>query len=137
MIKSFLICDSQGYPFYQKKVDEDFEMIDPNILSGLISAIASTAKKSFHKELATISFGDKEEDKIMILSKELFGLDKSIYFVFYVSGDIDVKKAQQLCTNIFIETKQILKNPHANSSKVDIDLKIDRLLESRYDLKQI
>jgi len=135
MIKSFLVCDSIGYPFYSKRTNSSIQEFEPEILSGLLSAISTIGKNLFNKEIANITFGDNAEFGITIISKELFGKDKSIYFVFVSEGSIDLKKARSLCTNIFIETKQVLKNPH--EAKLNIEDKIDRILSYKFDLSQI
>jgi len=124
MIKSILICDSQGYPFYSKKFDSNMGNIDPTIFSGLISAIGAIGKQLFKEEIATISYGDKYE--IAIITKEIFGTQKSIYFVFIIEGEPDFKLMKQLSTNIFIETKQVLKDP--DTTQTDIKEKVDKIL---------
>jgi len=124
MIKSILICDSQGYPFYSKNWDHNLGEIDPTIFSGLISAIGVIGKQLFKEDIARISYGIKYE--ITIITKELFGDKKSIYFVFLIEGEADLKLMKQLSTNIFIETKQVLKEPSA--TKLDIKEKVDRIL---------
>lgn len=124
MIKSILVCDSQGYPFYSKEFDQSLGEIDPTIFSGLISAIGIIGKQLFKEEIATISYGEKYE--ITIITKELFGDKKSIYFVFVNEGEMDLKLMRKLSTNIFIETKHVLKDPY--SAKLDIQQKVDRIL---------
>ncbi|MFX1326473.1 MAG: hypothetical protein ACFE8N_16095 [Promethearchaeota archaeon] len=124
MIKSILICDSQGYPFYSKKLDPDIGGIEPAIFSGLISAIGAIGKQLFKEEIATISYGERYE--ITIITKELFGDKKVIYFVFVIEGEADLKLMKNLSTNIFIETKRVLKDPQ--SAQLDIQQKVDKLL---------
>jgi len=124
MIKSILVCDSQGYPFYSKKLEQDLGEIDPTIFSGLISAIGVIGKQLFKEDIATISYGEKYE--ITIITKELFGNEKSIYFVFVIEGEKDLKLMRRLSTNIFIETKHVLKDPSA--AKLDIKQKVDKIL---------
>lgn len=124
MIKSILICDSQGYPFYSKKLDPDIGDIEPAIFSGLISAIGAIGKQLFKEEIATISYGERYE--ITIITKELFGDKKVIYFVFVIEGEADLKLMKNLSTNIFIETKHVLKDPQ--SAQLDIQQKVDKLL---------
>ncbi|MFW9825036.1 MAG: hypothetical protein ACFFE4_18995 [Candidatus Thorarchaeota archaeon] len=126
MLKSILICDSQGYPFYSKNLDPNLGEIDPTILSGLISAIGVIGKKLFREDIATITYGEKYV--ITIITKELFGGNKSIYFVFIIEGEIDLKFMRKLSTNIFIETKHVLKDP--STAKQDIQEKVDRILEN-------
>lgn len=98
--------------------------IDPTIFSGLISAIGAIGKELFKEEIATITYGEKYE--ITIITKELFGNQKSIYFVFLIEGNADLKLMKQLSTNIFIETKNVLKDPL--SARQDIKEKVDRIL---------
>ena len=124
MFKSILICDSQGYSFYSKKIDLNLDEIDPTIFSGLISAIGAIGKQLFKEDIATIFFGENYE--ITIITKELFGNQKSIYFVFLIEGDTDQKLMKKLSTNIFIETKHVLKDPL--SAQLGIKEKVDRIL---------
>jgi hypothetical protein len=124
MIKSVLVCDSQGYPFYSKKLDKDLGEIDPTIFRGLLSAIGTIGKQLFKEDIATISYGEKYE--IVIITKELFGDEKSIYFVFVIEGEKDLKLMRRLSTNIFIETKYVLKDP--STAKLDIQEKVDKIL---------
>ena len=124
MLKSVLVCDSQGYPFYSKKLDPNLDEIDPTIFSGLLSAIGAIGKKLFKEDIATITYGEKYE--ILIITKDLFGDQKTIYFVFINEGEVDLKLIKQISTNIFIETKQVLKNPH--NAQLDIKQKIDKIL---------
>ena len=126
MIKSVLICDSVGYPFYSRKIDPDIGEIDPAIFSGLISAIGAIGKELFKEEIATITYGENYE--ITIITKELFGNEKSIYFVFLIEGEADLKLMKRLSTNIFIEAKHVLKEP--NGAKFDIKQKVDRILDN-------
>ncbi len=128
MIKSILICDSQGYPFYSKKMDDTLNDIEPAIFSGLISAIGAIGKQLFKEDIATINYGENYE--ILIITKDLFSDQKSIYFVFLIENEVDLQLVKRISTHIFIETKQVLKNP---SSKVlvikdKVDKIIDKLL---------
>jgi hypothetical protein len=126
MIKSILVCSSEGYPFYSKQIDKSLGEINPAILSGLISAIGAIGKQIFKEDIATISYGENYE--ITIITKELFGDKKSIYFVFLIEGEPDLPLMKKLSTNIFIETKHVLKNPSA--AKLDIKEKVDRLIDN-------
>ncbi|MCK4383251.1 MAG: hypothetical protein KAW66_08160 [Candidatus Lokiarchaeota archaeon] len=128
MIKSVLICDSVGYPFYSRKIDPNIGEIDPTIFSGLISAIGAIGKELFKEEIATITYGENYE--ITIITKELFGNEKSIYFVFLIEGEADLKLMKRLSTNIFIEAKHVLKEPNGNGAKLDIKHKVDRILDN-------
>jgi len=126
MIKSVLICDSTGYPFYSRKIDPKIGEIDPTIFSGLISAIGAIGKELFKEEIATITYGENYE--ITIITQELLGDQKLIYFVFIIEGERDLKLMKKLSTNIFIETKHVLKDP--NGAKLDIQQKVDRILDN-------
>lgn len=126
MIKSILICDSIGYPFYSRKIDPKIGEIEPTIFSGLISAIGAIGKELFKEEIATITYGENYE--ITIITQELLGNQKSIYFVFIIEGERDLKLMKKLSTNVFIETKHALKDP--NGAKLDIKQKVDRILDN-------
>ncbi|MHA2181973.1 MAG: hypothetical protein ACXAAH_11160 [Promethearchaeota archaeon] len=126
MIKSLLVCDSEGYPFYSNQLDMSLGEINPAIFSGLISAIGAIGKQIFKEEIATISYGDNYE--ITIITKELLGDKKVIYFVFLVEGEPDLPLMKKLSTNIFIETKHVLKDPSA--AKLDIKQKLDRIIDN-------
>jgi len=124
MIIAVLVCDSQGYPFYSNKIDPSIGDINPAIFSGLISAIGAIGKQLFKEDIARISYGDKYE--IGIITKELFGDKKLIYFVFLIEGEPDLSLMKKLSTNIFIETKHVLRNPL--SAQLDIKEKVDKIL---------
>jgi hypothetical protein len=126
MIVSVLVCDSTGYPFYARKIDPNIGDINPAIFSGLISAIGAIGKQLFKEEIATISYGDNYE--ITIITKELLGDKKVIYFVFLIEGDPDLSLMKKLSTNIFIETKHVLKDPSA--AKLDIKVKVDKIIDN-------
>ena len=126
MIKSILVCDSEGYPFYSKQIDKSLGEIDPAILSGLISAIGVIGKQIFKEEIATISYGENYE--ITIITKELLSDRKTIYFVFLIEGEPDLPLMKKLSINIFIETKHVLKDP--SIAKMDIKEKVDRIIEN-------
>ncbi|MHA2008318.1 MAG: hypothetical protein ACXABO_11830 [Promethearchaeota archaeon] len=126
MILSILVSDSTGYPFYSRKIEPSIGDIDPAIFSGLISAIGAIGKQLFREEIATISYGDNYE--ITIITKELFGDKKVIYFVFLIEGDPDLSLMKKLSTKIFIETKHVLKDPY--SAQLDIQQKVDRILDN-------
>ena len=124
MIIAVLVCDSQGYPFYSNKIDPSIGDINPAIFSGLISAIGAIGKQLFKEDIARISYGDKYE--IGIITKELFGDKKLIYFVFLIEGEPDLPLMKKLSTNIFIETKHVLRDPI--SAQLDIKEKVDKIL---------
>ena len=97
MIKSILICDSRGYAFYSRIFDKNLTGYDSTLFSGFISAIGTIGRELFKEEIATISFGyDSNAPNIVVLSKDFFGTDKRIYFVFLTQGDIDLQKVKIL-----------------------------------------
>lgn len=128
MIRSILITDSNGKPYYSKILDENFEEIEPVILSGLISAIQTIGKKLFNDDLATIYFGDRKKESISIVTKRILNFkEETIFFVYFIEGDIELKKLRSLSTQIFIETKNYLKHPEP-----DLEImatKIDKVLQ--------
>ena len=127
MIKSILICDSRGYAFYSRVFDKNLKGYDSTLFSGFISAIGKIGRELFKEEIATISFGyDSNSPNIVVLSKDFFETDKRIYFVFLTQGDIDLKKVKNVCTNIYINNKDSLKN-----SKITKPLqeKIDKIID--------
>ena len=76
---------------------------------------------------ATISFGyDPNAPTIVVLSKDFFGTDKKIYFVFVTQGDLDLKMVKNVCTNIYINNKDALKNSKINKP---LQEKIDKIVE--------
>ena len=133
MIKSFLICNSDGLPFYSKVIDKNFKDYDPHLFSGWISAISIIGKKLFQEEIATLSFGINKKASIVILPREFFGFDKVIFFVFLSENEIDHKKLRQLCTNILIEAKEYLKTVPLESDQ-RFKMKIDKVVDSMKDL---
>lgn len=134
MILTFLICDSTGFSFYSRNFNDNSNKIEPALLSGLISAMGTVGRKLFNEEIATISFGENAKNSITIISKEIFGSDISIYFVFLTEGDFDVKRLRGLCTHIWIETKSVLKNPDALMKNPAIISKIDRLVDQKFEV---
>lgn len=126
MIKSLLICDSRGYAFYSKIFDKDLESYDSALFSGFISAIGTLGRELFKEEIATISFGYNEHSpNIIVLSKDFYGTDKRIYFVFLTQGKIDLKPVREVCTNIYIHNKEELKKSMVNNALRD---RIDKIV---------
>lgn len=131
MIKSLLICDSLGFPFYSRTVDKSFEKIDKTILSGLISAIGVIGKQLFNEEVATITYGSGAyAENIAVVSKEILTSKKVIYFVFFVKGDFDLKLLNQMSTSIFIEVKPILKD--SSKANESVNTRIDNILDIKF-----
>ena len=134
MISSMLICDNQGLPFYSKIVSKESKLngeFQPELLSGLISAIGTIGKSLFNEEIATINFGtEKNGFKIVTYTKELFGQNRVIYFVFMTKGEIDQKLIKNLCTTIYMEAKNTLKEP---SVDMNIKEKVDRIIDFKFN----
>lgn len=126
MIKSILICDSRGYAFYSRILDKKLNQYDSALFSGFISAIGTIGRELFNEEIATISFGyDENSPNIIVLSKDFYGTEKKIYFVFLTQGKIDLKPIREICTNIYIHNKDELKKSVANNALKD---KIDKII---------
>lgn len=131
MIQKLLICDSQGYPFYSRNMDDSIPEMDKSLLSGLISAIGTIGDKIFKKKIANISFGNGSAGSyISIITKDLLFEDKAIFFVFFMKGECNTHLIKEISTTIFIENKQFLKNPDAQSLK--IERKVDSIIENRF-----
>ena len=130
MIKSLLICDSNGHDFYSRILDKETNKYNSTLLSGFISAIGTLGRTMFNEEIATISFGYKElSPSIVVVSKDFFGTDKKIFFVFITQGELDLKMVRELCTNIYINNKGYLKQSAMKKSVRDkIDLIVDKYL---------
>ncbi len=122
-----LICDSRGYAFYSWIFDKKLLDYDSTLFSGFISAIGTIGRELFKEEIATISFGyNSNAPNIVVLSKDFFGTDKRIYFVFLTQGDIDLKKVKDVRTNIYINNKESLKHSKINKP---LQEKIDKIVE--------
>jgi len=130
VLKSIVICNSEGIPFFSRVFNE-FKLLDDTLLSGLISAIGTIGKSLFKKEIATIAFGDTPDDpKIVIAYKELFSDQKSIYFVFFLTGEPPVKKLREIATLVFVETKNYLKI--TNIDRRELADRINKILDTRF-----
>lgn len=132
MIRSLLICNNSGFPFYANlESNSDY---DPSLFSGLISAISMLGKELFQEEIATINFGVNSKSSIVILSRDFFGSDKKIFFVFLCENGIDHKKIKQFTSLVLMETKNSLKidspvDDEATTKKIDKIVKSTGILE--------
>ena len=133
MLKSMLICDATGLPFYSRSFDEAL-VIDDALLSGLLSAIGTIGKHLFNQDIATISFGDgrnfQKSSKIVTISKDLFSKNKQIFFVFFISGEVDIKRLSGLATMIFMTAKSAFLNRIPEQKT--IALQIDRIIDNKF-----
>ena len=124
-----MICDSNGFPFYSRILDQKYSNIDDSVFSGFISAIGNIGKKLFNEEIATITFG-LGKFNIIVVAKELVTEKRSIYFVFIVEGSCNQKSMKRFSTEIFIDTKQLLKNPKMENQ--DMVNKVDNIIDTKF-----
>ncbi|MHA1672496.1 MAG: hypothetical protein ACTSYI_02625 [Promethearchaeota archaeon] len=130
-LKSMLICDNGGLPFFSRNFDE-FIQIDDALLSGLLSAIGTIGKTLFKQEIATIKFGEGNEiSRILVITRELFQSHRQIFFVFFYTGEIDIKRLRSVSTLIFMEAKIMFKN-QTPETKV-VGALIDKILDNKFD----
>ena len=129
MIKNFLITDSTGIALYSKSVNSAKE-ISTQLFSGLISTVGTVGKMLFKQKLATITFGSdvKNQNQVVILSKDRYGERKSIYFVFAGNHLENTIPLKEIAATLYIEAKKELTNPQNG----DLKQKIDNLLENRF-----
>lgn len=129
MIQKILICNNSGYPFFSRDFDDSLPDFDPALLSGLISSIGALGNELFKKKIAQINFGSEGKGSfIYIVSKEILFENKSIYFVFFMQGQLQDKLAKELSTQIFIENKTILKNPERRFT--EISQKVNKIIDN-------
>ena len=130
-LKSMLICDNGGLPFYSRNFDE-FIQIDDALLSGLLSAIGTIGKTLFKQDIATIKFGEGNEiSRILVISRDLFSSHRQIFFVFFYTGTIDIKLLRSVTTMIFMEAKIAFKN-QTPETKVVANM-IDKIIDNKFD----
>jgi predicted negative regulator of RcsB-dependent stress response len=129
MIKNFLITDSTGIALYSKNVNSAKE-ISTQLFSGLISTVGTVGKMLFKQKLATITFGsDVNENQVVILSKDRYGDQKSIYFVFAGNHLENTIPLKEIAATLYIEAKKELMNPQSGDL---LKQKINNLLENRF-----
>lgn len=133
MIKNLLICDNTGLPFYSRSFDKSIK-IDDALLSGLLSAIGTIGKSLFKQNIATIEFGEnqsKNSSKIVTISREIFSKQKQIFFVFFISGDMELKQLRSLSTMIFMEAKNFFRGKTPEQKK--IAERIDKIIDHKFN----
>ncbi len=133
MIKSLLICDNTGLPFYSRSFDQSIQ-IDDALLSGLLSAIGTIGKSLFKQNIATIEFGENRNEnssKIVTISREIFAKQKQIFFVFFLQGSMDLKQLRSLSTMIFMEAKNFFRGKTPEQKL--IAARIDKIIDTNYD----
>jgi hypothetical protein len=108
MLETMLITDKEGTPiFFRRFSNANYE---PQIFSGLISAISMIGFELFKKEVATIMFGTGQEDQqIIVVTRDLFQDGRKMNFVFVCSCGCDTKTFRELATAIFIEAKPLFR----------------------------
>lgn len=132
MIQRLLVCDSRGFPFYSRQIDNDLPEIDKILLSGFISSIGTLGSELFNKKVASITFGeDFDQSHVYVVTREFLSEKKMIYFVFFMKGECDIKLAKEISTTIFIESKNELKTSGQNNLRVDA--KIDAIIDNRFE----
>ncbi|UYP47123.1 hypothetical protein NEF87_003408 [Candidatus Lokiarchaeum ossiferum] len=130
MIKCLQICDSLGFPFFNR-IFGNFPEMDETLLAGLISAISSISNQIFHQKLATITFGEgKGKSNIVIVQKDFLQEKKSIYFVFFIQGECDMVLIKEVSTEIFIKLKNSFRNP--TNIFNELKEKINFILDTRF-----
>jgi hypothetical protein len=131
MLKSMLICNADGMPFFSRNFDEFIE-IEPLLLSGLISALGSFGKQLFDKEIATVFFGSPAEQtsSLFVITKDLISIDKKIHFCFFSEGNLNHKILAELSTNLFIEIKNMLSVTHPDFQVIND--KVNRIIDTRF-----
>ncbi|MHA1688527.1 MAG: hypothetical protein ACTSYC_06845 [Promethearchaeota archaeon] len=131
MIQRILICDSRGFPFYSRQIDDKLPEIDKILLSGFISSIGTLGSELFNKKVASITFGeDFGQSHVYVVTREFLSEKKTIYFVFFMKGECNTKLAKEISTTIFIESKNELKKTDAN---IKIDKKVDAIIDNRFN----
>ena len=133
MIKSILICDNSGLPFYSRSFDQTIR-IDDALLSGLLSAIGTIGKSLFKQNIATIEFGENtsaNSSKIVTISREIFSKQKQIFFVFFVSGIMELKQLRSLSTMIFMEAKNFFRGKTPEQKLVAE--RIDKIIDTKFN----
>ncbi len=130
MILCLQICDSQGFPFYTRSF-AGFVEINAVLLSGMVSAVGSLGRKLFKQDIATITFGSGEDLTYMVvIAKDLFFAEKSIYFVFYIKGEFKIKSIREIATTFYIENKAQLNTSNFDTKK--IEEKVNQLIEIQF-----
>ncbi len=137
MLESLLIHDTSGTSIYHRNFRESFKFGDPTLVSGLISAIDSIGQQLFSKQIAVVTYGednisniDEPISKILVFSRDLFGQEKHINFVFFSTGDISMKVLREVVTTIFLEIKTLLKGDQPDYKR--IGLIVDHVIENHF-----
>ncbi len=131
MIKAILVTDTIGNVFYSRSVN-DFDELNGNLFSGLICSIGQIGKQLFQQNLATIHFGEKEQNShLVIVTKNFFSEKRVIYFAFFIQGECNNIQLKEISASIFIETKTLLRFENNTDNKDVVD-KIDEILRNKY-----
>lgn len=134
-LKSMLIYDSNGLPLFLHYFEDTLE-IDESLFSGLLSAIGSIGKQIFNQSIATIEFGGdhgENNNKIVVITRELISIGKQVYFVFFMEGNVNLKPLKSLSSMIFLETKEMLQK--GISDHKPIKMRISKIITSHWDSK--
>jgi hypothetical protein len=113
-----IISHSDGLTYYSRSFNgSELGDFDPHLFGGLFSAIRKMGEILFpdKKRLATITYEGNVTEKIVVVSKERYFKDDSIYFVYFVSqedGKFGERDLKNLSDAIFIDIKAFLDKQH-------------------------
>jgi hypothetical protein len=106
--------------------------MDDALFSGLISTMGTIGKSLFKQDIATISFGmGTHSSYIVVISRELFAIQKQILFVFMYSQNLDVKMLRQLTTTIFMELKNSFREDLPKQE--NLEPTIERIINTKFN----
>ena len=130
MIKSFLITDSQSFPYYSRSMN-NFGEVDIKLFSGLICATGRMGQNLFDKNLATIHFGEGQaQSHLVIITKTIFSEKRVIYFAFFIEGDCNLAFLREIASNIYIEIKSQIRGNSLDLTRLRD--KVDNIIENKY-----
>ncbi len=131
MILCLQICDSQGFPFYTRTFG-GYSEVDGALLSGLVSVIGNLGRQIFKQNIATITFGTANEaTNMIVVAKDLYSENKSIYFVFYLKGKYNNQFIKEIATTLFIENKIQLCSTDFEADPIKI--RVDNLIKVKFN----
>ena len=128
MLEMLLIADNEGNPLYSRSFLK--ETRNPQLFSGLISAINLIGVELFKKDVATIVFGEHaEEEQIFVITREIPSQKRTLNFVFVCNCNCNQKAFREVATAIFIEIKPMVRsNLGSNIPQI-----VDKILETRFN----
>jgi len=128
MLETLLIADNEGNPFYSRSFLNVSR--NPELFSGLISAIHHIGVQLFKKDVASIVFGEHADgEQIFVVTRDMPSQQKTMNFVFVCTCHCDQKAFREIATAIFIEIKPII-----NSNLIrNIPLIVDKIIDTRFN----